>query len=60
MQKIAKEAKGEVLAAEPGAMNSVAEPTKVVPRPITITNAGTSFTHELPAHSETVLSLKTR
>jgi alpha-N-arabinofuranosidase len=60
VQKIAKEAKGEVLAAEPGAMNSVAEPTKVAPKPIAITNAGTSFTHELPAHSVTVLRLKTR
>ena len=60
VQKIAKEAKGEVLAAEPGAMNSVAEPMKVAPKPITITNAGTSFTLELPAHSVTVLRLKTR
>jgi len=41
-------------------MNSVAEPTKVAPKPITITNAGISFTHELPAHSVTVLRLKTR
>ena len=58
--RIAKEAKGEVLSAEPAAMNSVAESVKVAPRPITITNAGPSFTHELPQHSVTVLRLKTR
>lgn len=58
--KIAKQAKGEVLSADPAAMNSVAEPMKVAPKAITITNAGTQFTHELPAHSVTVLRLKTR
>jgi len=60
VQTIAKEVKGEVLSAELAGMNSVAEPTKVAPKPITITNAGTSFTHELPAHSVTVIRLKTR
>lgn len=60
VQTIKKEAKGEVLTGDLAAMNSVAEPTKVAPKPITITNAGISFTHELPAHSVTVLRLKTR
>lgn len=60
VQKVAREAKGEILSAELGGMNSVAEPAKVAPKPIAITNAGTSFTHELPAHSVTVLRLKTR
>ncbi len=60
VQKVAKEAKGEVLAAELGAMNSVAEPRKVAPKLIIITNAGPSFTLELPAHSVTVLRLKAR
>jgi len=60
VQKIAGEAKGEVLSAELAGMNSVAEPMKIAPKPITITNAGTSFTHELPAHSVTVIRLKTR
>jgi alpha-N-arabinofuranosidase len=59
-EMVAKEAKGEVLAAEPAAINSVAEPVRVAPRPVTIANAGLSFTHELPAHSVTVLRLKTR
>ena len=59
-RKIMKEAKGEVLSGETAGMNSVAEPAKVAPRPITITNAGTSFMHELPAYSVTVLRLKTQ
>ncbi|RPJ61580.1 MAG: alpha-N-arabinofuranosidase [Acidobacteria bacterium] len=58
--KIAKEAKGEVLSAELDGMNSVAEPAKVAPKPVRVTNAGTSFTHDLPAYSVTVLRLKTR
>jgi alpha-N-arabinofuranosidase len=60
VQKVAKEAKGEVLAALPSAMNSVAEPMKVAPKPVIITNAGPRFTLELPAHSVTVLRLMTR
>ena len=36
----------------------IAEPTKVAPRETTITNAGPSFTHLLPARSITVLRLK--
>ena len=60
VDRVAKEARGEVLSAELGAMNSVAEPTKVAPRLFAINDAGTSFTQELPAHSVTVLRLKTR
>ena len=58
--RISKEAKGEVLSGELAGMNSVSEPTKVAPKAITISNAGTQFTHELPAYSVTVLRLKTR
>lgn len=57
---INSQAKGEILTAALDAMNSVAEPTKVSPKPITITNAAASFTHELPGHSVTVLRLKTK
>jgi alpha-L-arabinofuranosidase len=57
---IRKEAVGEVLTGELGAINTVAEPTKVVPRPISIKDAGPQFSHELPAHSVSVLRLKTR
>jgi len=60
VQTIKKEAKGEVLTGDLAAMNSVAEPSKVAPKPITINNAGPSFTCDLPAHSVTVLRLKTR
>lgn len=60
VSRVARQAAGEVLSAELGAMNSVGEPKKVAPTPIAVTNAGTQFTHELPAHSVTVLRLKTR
>jgi alpha-N-arabinofuranosidase len=49
-----------MLTAEPVAMNSVTEPNRVAPKPITIGNAGSRFTHELPAHSVTMIRLKTR
>jgi alpha-N-arabinofuranosidase len=57
---IAKDASGEMLTGALDAVNTVAEPRKVVPVPVTIHDAGTTFTHELPAHSVTVLRLKTR
>jgi alpha-N-arabinofuranosidase len=60
MSRIAKQARGEVLSADLAAMNSVADPMKVAPKAVTIANAGTRFTHELPAHSVTVIRLKTR
>ena len=42
------------------AVNTVAEPRKVVPKPFTMADSSASFTHELPAHSVTVIRLKTR
>jgi alpha-L-arabinofuranosidase len=57
---IRKEASGEMITGELGAINTVAEPMKIMPRPITISNAGTKFTHELPAHSVSVIRLKTK
>jgi len=54
------EAIGEMLTGELTAINSVAEPTKVTPKSVRITNAAPEFTHVLPAHSVTVLRLKTR
>ncbi len=57
---IKKDATGEMLTGALGDINSVAEPRKVLPKPVTITNAGTSFSHELPAHSVSVIRLKTR
>jgi hypothetical protein len=42
---------------ELGAVNTVAEPMKDMPKPTTVSNAGTKFTHELPAHSVSVIRL---
>jgi alpha-N-arabinofuranosidase len=57
---VAPNASGQVLTAELGAMNSVAEPTKVSPQSLAITNAGPKFAHELPGHSVSVIRLKTK
>ena len=40
--------------------NSLDEPTKVAPKESRLENASTDFAHEFPAHSFTVLRLKTR
>jgi alpha-N-arabinofuranosidase len=60
VQSIDPNASGQVLTGELGAMNSVAEPTKVASKPFTITNAGPKFRHELPAHSVSLIRLKTK
>jgi alpha-N-arabinofuranosidase len=57
---VKKDAAGEMITGALGDVNTVAEPMKVVPKPVTIRNAGSTFTHELPAHSVTVIRLKTR
>lgn len=57
---IQKDASGETLTGPLDAVNTVADPRKVAPTPITIHDAGTTFTHELPAHSVSVIRLKTR
>jgi alpha-N-arabinofuranosidase len=54
------DATGEVIAGELTAINTVAEPTKIAPRPVRVMNAAPEFTYELPPHSVTVLRLKTR
>lgn len=53
-------ASGEVMSGDPNDVNSIAEPTKVSPKPISIANAGKQFSHEVPASSVTVIRLKTR
>ena len=60
VKTIRKDASGELLTGELTAINTVAEPRKVAPRPIVINNAGASFLHELPAHSASVIRLRTR
>ena len=58
--KIVKDARGWVLTGELGGMNSVAEPMNVAPKAISISSAGAKFNHELPAHSVSVLRMKTK
>ena len=57
-RKVSKTAVAEVLAGEPGDMNSVTNPVKVVPKKMEIANAGPRFTHEFSAHSVTVIRVK--
>jgi alpha-N-arabinofuranosidase len=57
---IKKDASGQMITGDLGAINTIAEPMKVIPQPISIKDAGTKFSHELPAHSVSVVRLKTR
>lgn len=57
---IKKDAAGEVITGADTDINTVSEPMKVAPKPVAIKDAGTTFSHELPAKSVTVLRLKTR
>ncbi len=57
---IKKDAAGEVIAGADTDINTVVEPMKVAPKPVAIKDAGTTFSHELPPKSVTVLRLKTR
>jgi len=54
------DATGEVITGELTAINAIDQPTKLTPRPVRVTNAAPEFSYELPAHSVTVLRLKTR
>jgi alpha-N-arabinofuranosidase len=57
---IKADAAGEVITGADTDINTVAEPKKVVSKPVVVKNAGTTFGYELPARSLTVLRLKTR
>jgi alpha-N-arabinofuranosidase len=57
---VRKDAAGEVITGALDDINTVSAPTKVVPKPLSIKNADTRFLHELPAHSVSVIRLKTR
>ena len=48
-----------VLTGEPGSVNSLDEPLKVAPKQETLSGAASSFHRTLPAHSLTILRLKT-
>jgi alpha-N-arabinofuranosidase len=60
VQTIKREATGEMITGELGDINTVSEPINVIPKLLAIKDAGTNFSHELPAHSVSVLRLKTR
>lgn len=60
VQTIRKDAAGEMITGELGAINTVAEPTKNIPRALAIKDAAPQFSYELPAHSVSVVRLKTR
>jgi alpha-N-arabinofuranosidase len=53
-------AAGEVLAAAPDQFNSVERPTNVAPKPVTVNSVAPKFTYDAPAHSVTVLRVKTK
>ena len=57
---VKKDATGEMITGALGDMNTVAEPMKIVPKPVTIKNAAPTFVHELPAHSVSLIRLKTK
>jgi alpha-N-arabinofuranosidase len=58
--RIEPTATGETITGELGAVNTVTDQKKVVPTPITVANVGSSFVYDMPAHSVTVLRLKTK
>jgi alpha-N-arabinofuranosidase len=60
VKTIRSNATGEVLTADLTAINTVAEPRKVTPRSIVIADAAPAFVHDLPAHSVSVIRLRTR
>jgi alpha-L-arabinofuranosidase len=60
VQTIKREATGEMITGELGDINTVSDPINVIPKLLAIKDAGTNFSHELPAHSVSVLRLKTR
>jgi alpha-N-arabinofuranosidase len=57
---VKKDAVGEMITGALDGINTVSEPMKVVPRPVVIKDAGSMFSHELPAQSVSVVRLKTR
>ena len=50
----------EVLTGRPEDVNTIADPEKVAPKQVPVTDAGPSFTHEFPAYSVSVMKLRTK
>ncbi len=55
----AKGGSATVLTGSPGAQNSLSDPTLIAPRVSTLRSRGTAFSYTFPAHSVTVLNLRT-
>jgi alpha-L-arabinofuranosidase len=60
IDNVAKQASIETLQGDSDAQNSLEAPTKIAPAQATIDDAGTSFVHEFPADSVSVIRLKTK
>jgi hypothetical protein len=58
--RVDAKASGEMITGDLGAVNTVAEPKKVTPTAIAIVNAGPMFVYDMPAHSVSVIRVKTR
>jgi alpha-L-arabinofuranosidase len=57
---VKKDVTGQMITGELGGINTVAEPMKLVPKPVNISISAPKFAHELPAHSVSVLRVKTK
>jgi len=57
---VKKDVTGQMITGELGGINTVAEPLKLVPKPVNISVSAPKFAHELPAHSVSVLRVKTK
>ncbi|HEY2882294.1 MAG TPA: alpha-L-arabinofuranosidase C-terminal domain-containing protein, partial [Pirellulales bacterium] len=57
---VAKDGTVEVLTGELLGMNSIDEPTKISPKKVKIDNAASSFTHEFPGNSLSIVRLKAK
>lgn len=53
-------ATGEIITGDPNDVNTIAEPTKVAPKPLMLTVSGPKFTQQFPANSVSVIRIKTR
>ena len=60
LDQVSPQAAVEVLSGQPTDVNSLENPSKVIPQKTTIENAATSFIHEFPAHSISVMKFKTK
>jgi alpha-N-arabinofuranosidase len=60
VKTVSSRADGEVLTGGLGDVNTVAGPRAIVPTPLSLSAAAPAFEHTLPAHSVSVIRVKTR